>query len=439
METKSTLPWRLLLFAFALVFAAQATYSEPQQVSPPVITLVAVYHPGQKTFVRMEGTGPLDCRITRLSDPERVVLDFQGTRLAKPYSSIPSLFSPVLAVHTGQFRPDVARVVIDLERVVEYRLRAEENSVTVEFDVAASTPVPAPPAGAQYAALARPAGTIVSAPAPLAVFSPALQPATSFQPPSAPAASPSLVNLPAPSQGSFKDGMLTFQARNQSLRSVLQQIGNEAGVSIYLAEGLGNDQISVEFQHYRLDEALRQILNHYDVLFLYGQGQDALGSPPLRTVWVYPAGRAEAPRHLPEITATAGNQPAPAHTVSNASPATNAPAGAKVSDPVAELLRALENPSDEVRERAISQALLARMKIPQDTLVNLALTDASVNVRLLALRALPLDPDLRWVAERAAGDSSPYVTQAAREILRNLDLRERAKSWAAHSPAAPEP
>ena len=439
MEIKGTLPWQFLLIALALVFGALATFGEPQQVSPPVITHVEVNHAGQKTLVRVAGTGALDCRIMRLSDPERLVLDFQGARLAKPYSSIPSSFSPVLAVRTGQFRPDVARVVIDLERGVAYRVGSEENSVTVEFDVAASTPIPAPAAGAQYRAVARPAAASVSAPAPVAGTGPAFRSDSSIRTPSPLAGGPSPENRAAPFEGSFKNGMLTFRAGNQSLRSVLKRIGDEAGVSIYLAEGLGNEQISVEFQHYRLDEALRQILSHYDVFFLYGEGQDTLASPPLRAVWVYPPGRAGAARPLPKSTAVTGGQAAPVPMGSSAGPHAEAPAGPKASDPTADVLQALKDPSDEVRGRALSQAVLTRAQIPRETLVNLALTDPSDKVRILALLALPVDPDLRWVAERAAGDSNPAVTQAAQGILRALDSRDKAKPLAAQKPKLPEP
>jgi hypothetical protein len=420
-----------------------ATFGEPQQVSPPVITHVEVNRPnpntGQKTLVRVTATVALACRTMRLSDPERLVLDFPGARLAKPYSSIPSAFSPVLAVRTGQFRPDVARVVIDLKRAVAYRVRSEENSVAVEFDVAASTPVPAPaPSGpALLPARARPEKTTAPAPRPVVRTSPALRPDSSFRPP-APLAGGTPGSQAAPFEGSFKDGMLTFQAKNQSLRSVLKRIGDEAGVNIYLEEGLGNDQISVEFQHYRLDEALRQILSRYDVFFLYGEGQDTLASPPLRAVWVYPPGRAVAGHSLPEITAAPAKQAATVQTRSSTGPHAEALAGPKASDPVAEVLQALKDPSDEVRGRALSQAVLARAPIPRETLIDLALTDPSDKIRILALLALPVDPDLRWVAERAAGDSSPGVTQAAQGILRALDVRARAKSWAAQTPKPPE-
>ena len=404
-----------------------------------MITQVEVHHPDQKTFVLVTGTGALACRSMRLSDPERLVLDFSGARLAKRYSSIPSPFSPVLAVRTGQFRPDVARVVIDLERGVPYRVRSEENSITVEFDVAASTPVPAPPSSpALLPARAHPAETNASAPPPLAGTRSALPSDSSIQPPPSLAAAPP-ENQAAPFEGSFENGMLTFRAQNQSLRSVLKQIGGGTGVSIFLAEGLGDEQISVEFQHYRLDEALRHILNHYDAFFLYGERQDVLGSPPLRAVWIYPPGRAEAARLSPEIIAAPEKQAAPTQTGSTPGPQAAAPAESKPSDSAAaDGLQALKDPSGEVRERALSQALLAKVQIPQETLIDLALTDSSSKTRVMALRALPVNPDLRWVAERAAGDSSQEVIQAAREILRTLDLRERAKSWAAHQPKPPE-
>lgn len=434
-------------------------------MSPPVITHVDVNHPGQKTLVRVAGTGPLDCRIMRLSDPERLVLDFQGARLARRYSSIPSSFSPVLAVRTGQFRPDVARVVIDLERDVKYRLGSGEDGVTVEFDVAASTPLPAPPSGPTFLpARAHPVEPSVPAPrSPTSAGSanvpvPSPLPGASSTPPSNSSIQPPLPlaagppeKQAAPFEGSFENGMLTFRTQNQSLRSVLKQIGDATGVSIHLAEALGNEQISVEFQHYRLDEALRHILSRYDAFFLYGERQDILGSPPLRAVWIYPPGRAETARLLPEVTATAGKQatptqtasapgaqPAPARTTSTPGLQAAAPPPAKGSDSAADVLQALKDPSAEARERALSQALSAKVQIPQETLIDLALTDPSVKVRLLALQALPVDPDLRWVAERAAGDSDPEITQAAREILRTLDLRERAKAWAAHQPKPPE-
>ena len=120
-------------------------------------------------------------------------------------------------------------------------------------------------------------------------------------------------------------------------------------------------------------------------------------------------------------------------TGSNPGPPAEALTGPKGSDSAAAVLKAIGDPNDDVREQALSHALITKAKIPQEMLVNLALTDVSAKVRLLALQALPLDPDLRWVAERATGDWDQSVSLAAREVLRALDLRIRAESWAAHT------
>jgi hypothetical protein len=305
MVIQRALPWQPFLVASALVFGVVATHGEPQHVSPSVITQVEVDRASPNTVVRVMGSGPLACHVTRLSGPERLVLDFPGAHLARLLSSIPAPFPPLVEVRTGQFRPGVARVVIDLEQAVAYHVLPEENSVTVEFDVVASARVgDAPAPAAQPGQALRPARALsaeTSAPAlrPLVDTNSTLRSGSSAQPASPSSGGPPPENEAAPFEGSFKDGMLTFRAQNQNLRTVLKRIGDQAGVSIYLAEGLANDQISVEFQHYRLDEALRQILSRYDVFFLYGEGQGALGSATLRAVWVYPTGRAEERRPLP--------------------------------------------------------------------------------------------------------------------------------------------
>ena len=67
------------------------------------------------------------------------------------------------------------------------------------------------------------------------------------------------------------------------------------GVSIIVAQGVGSEHVSADFRNYRLDEALRQILKDYDVLFSYGSDSNTQGNPALRTVWVY------TPNHGPGI------------------------------------------------------------------------------------------------------------------------------------------
>ena len=76
---------------------------------------------------------------------------------------------------------------------------------------------------------------------------------------------------------------------------------------------------------------------------------------------------------------------------------------------------------DNVRITALNRALSSGVEIPQEVLINLALHDDSVNIRYLALQALPVDPRLRWVAERALQDESSYITKEADAILNELD------------------
>jgi hypothetical protein len=60
-----------------------------------------------------------------------------------------------------------------------------------------------------------------------------------------------------------------------------------------------------------------------------------------------------------------------------------------------------------------------------------------VLVRFLALRGLPRDPNLRWVAERALYDPSSQVSEMAREILSELDAANVQPSAPAASQSKP--
>ena len=50
---------------------------------------------GQQTVVRVQGDGPLSYHVTRMSDPPRVVVDFDGARLATPRNTVASDYEPV--------------------------------------------------------------------------------------------------------------------------------------------------------------------------------------------------------------------------------------------------------------------------------------------------------------------------------------------------------
>ena len=103
-----------------------------------VISNVAIMQAPEQASVRVQGDGPLEVRVARMQDPERLVLDFAATRLSVRQTVIPGLSEPVRGVRLGQFRPDVARVVIDLTAKTPYEILREGSAVVIAF--AAPTP-----------------------------------------------------------------------------------------------------------------------------------------------------------------------------------------------------------------------------------------------------------------------------------------------------------
>jgi len=179
----------------ALIFAAQpASTASPSARGLPAPSAapasaatsiaVVVGRADSATNVRVAGNGRLGYRASRLDNPVRLVLDFSGVHLSRVRPPITSVAGPVRAVRLGQLKPDVARLVIDLARAVPYRVKAEGNSVVVEFPDATTTP-----------------------PSPLTVSKAAVQPATNpavprpeetAQPTSAQPAAAETAELPLP-------------------------------------------------------------------------------------------------------------------------------------------------------------------------------------------------------------------------------------------------
>jgi len=83
-----------------------------------------------QVIVRIESSGKLNYQSLRLTNPERLVLDFQGAivnRVQKPASMI----GPVTGVRASQFRADMARVVIDMSHTTAYQFAADNFGLTI--------------------------------------------------------------------------------------------------------------------------------------------------------------------------------------------------------------------------------------------------------------------------------------------------------------------
>src|SRR5580704_13744263 len=134
-----------LIFA-ATTMAMTPSFAQAQELggataTAGVISSVAVTQASQHSSVRVEGAGRLEVRASRMQNPERLVLDFSGARLAVQKSVIPGVAAPVRGVRLGQFRPDVARVVVDLTAAAPYQILREGPAVVISFDMQPESPV----------------------------------------------------------------------------------------------------------------------------------------------------------------------------------------------------------------------------------------------------------------------------------------------------------
>jgi type IV pilus assembly protein PilQ len=111
-----------------------------------VISSVAITQAPQRASVRVEGEGRLDVHASRMQNPDRLVLDFSGARLAVDKMVIPGVSEPVRDVRLGQYRPNVARVVVDLTGVSPYQISHDGTAVVVLFDAQPEAPSVAPSA-----------------------------------------------------------------------------------------------------------------------------------------------------------------------------------------------------------------------------------------------------------------------------------------------------
>jgi type IV pilus assembly protein PilQ len=125
----------LTFLSMALAVPSPAQVPEPSgaTATAAVISSVAITQAPERAAVRVEGEGRLEARAQRLENPDRLVLDFAGARMAVQKSAIPGVSAPVRSVRMAQFRPDVARVVIDLTEATPYQISRDGSAVVIFF------------------------------------------------------------------------------------------------------------------------------------------------------------------------------------------------------------------------------------------------------------------------------------------------------------------
>src|SRR6266576_7261937 len=89
---------------------------------------------GQHVQVRVVGNGALSCRPFLLAAPDRLVLDCPGAHVRAGSTPTRVNLDPVLSVRVGQFKTNVARVVVELAGQTPYTVGADGNKVLVTFN-----------------------------------------------------------------------------------------------------------------------------------------------------------------------------------------------------------------------------------------------------------------------------------------------------------------
>ncbi len=148
--------------AAAATVTKAASAAELAAAPATAIRNVVVSQVEGRTQVRVEGNGKLAYRTMRLSNPDRLVLDFENTRAHVARRLIPGGHKPVESVRVGQFKENVTRVVINLDSRSAYEVTAEDSRLTVVFGATAATRVPEHPltAGVAHPAPASTGSTV---------------------------------------------------------------------------------------------------------------------------------------------------------------------------------------------------------------------------------------------------------------------------------------
>src|SRR6202167_1081822 len=194
--------------------AAEPSESNAPSPDFPNIEQVNLAQVGAQTEVNVVGNAKLSYHVSRLHNPDRIVLDFSGARLKTSEKNIASNLDPVKEIRLAQFTPQVSRIVIDLRTPARYNVNASGNAVTVAFRAESATPASggasdsAPAANSEpddvtttkaISAPAVPANVPASVPTPVAALPTALtQPSAALGVPVTPAPQPAPAAAPKP-------------------------------------------------------------------------------------------------------------------------------------------------------------------------------------------------------------------------------------------------
>jgi len=116
--------------------------SQPQNVatlnpSAGVLTAITVNTTDVAVIIDISGTKSLSPLIQILERPDRLVFDFPGFELRRPNERLPINKGPVKGLRASEFSlaPQIARIVVDLRKPLNYETEQSGNTVTITINI----------------------------------------------------------------------------------------------------------------------------------------------------------------------------------------------------------------------------------------------------------------------------------------------------------------
>src|SRR6476469_3144535 len=127
------------MYRWMLVAAAVLGIAAPMRAEGPgsgEVTAVSLAPAAGKTEIVVAVRGAVDVRDFLLSSPDRLVLDVVGATLRSTSASLYDGVKrgTVLNLRYSQFRPDVVRIVVDLDGPQTYKVDRSGDAIRVSFD-----------------------------------------------------------------------------------------------------------------------------------------------------------------------------------------------------------------------------------------------------------------------------------------------------------------
>ncbi len=231
------------------------------------VTGLSVRAGASRTEVAVALTGSAMVQDFVLGAPHRVVLDLQGATLAVParlYDGVAR--AGILNVRVAQYRPDVVRVVLDLDGPRAYSLEAVAGEVRLSFEGSPGNFTPW-----SLATSAPPAPRLAPEPTRTPVTTPTVTPTRTTPNVNVSAASSVTRPTPLAPTAQSQERRITVAWRNASIKDVAQDFAVFAGRSIVVGSKV-SATITAEVIDQPWDVALNSILRSEGLAAVTGSG-----------------------------------------------------------------------------------------------------------------------------------------------------------------------